>query len=543
LILLDPWWAFNGPFRDGWIYTGYFLHAPRYLAHELPEYYFGSRLSLWLPGYLAHHFLPLLAANVALRLGLCWLALGAFYGVARRLCGRRPALLAAMAMGCSPFFLLSMGWNYSDGFGIACWLAALWITIRVSLGELPDGAFFLAGALAALMVVANLFYLVLLPFLLWYALAVEAPRPLGAWAERVGWTLAGAVSAVAGLSAVGHALGGPWAFWRSSLRFAFRYATQAKHPVFDATWTWLWGAGWLVLPAAVIAGGFLDRRATSSRFHSRVAVAQLAALFGVLFLVQTLARSPMLQLVYYASLLLPLTFLALASELPQDAAAEWSSPAWAGAGLPLVGAATLPVIPVEPQRWGMAAMLALSAIAVLALGPWQRRRGALALGVGALCALFWLQRAATPVVARMTWGDDPPGTFAQVVAAAAAIDAVGRDTRVWYDLEGPDGRLHDCVAALLNMWPRMVGLDFPRLDFPGGPDGAPLVDGMHIAVLSARPDSFAQARATLRRYGLDLRELPSQRVLGPRSGFWLRFGVIETQGRNGEPGRPVAKER
>src|ERR1700734_3112403 len=110
-------WLFDGPTRDAWIYYRYFRFARIYLRESGLETYYASRLSVVLPGYFLRHLLPPLAANALLHLALYGCALAGFYVAARLWCGRRAALLAALALGGNRFFLFEIGTNYVDGFG------------------------------------------------------------------------------------------------------------------------------------------------------------------------------------------------------------------------------------------------------------------------------------------------------------------------------------------------------------------------------------------------------------------------------------------
>ncbi len=67
---------------DPWVYTGFFLSLPSFLR-MFPETYYGSRLSVLLPGFLAHGMFPPLVASYVLHLTLYCLLLSATYGLVR----------------------------------------------------------------------------------------------------------------------------------------------------------------------------------------------------------------------------------------------------------------------------------------------------------------------------------------------------------------------------------------------------------------------------------------------------------------------------
>jgi hypothetical protein len=173
---LRPRWLFDGPGADPWIYYGYFRFARIYLHEAWAEYY-SSRLSVILPGFLAHRALPPLAANAALHLALYACAVGAFFLAARAYAGRRGALLAAVVLGSQPFFLNAVGSNYVDGFGMTYFLPALAALAGAAAGH-PGAKLLLAaaGACAVAIVSANLFYTIYLPLLAAHFLVLDRSR-------------------------------------------------------------------------------------------------------------------------------------------------------------------------------------------------------------------------------------------------------------------------------------------------------------------------------------------------------------------------------
>src|SRR5262245_29140689 len=234
-------------YHDSWMYFGYFRDLSGHMT-GFADYYYSTRLSVILPGWAAHSLLPPVAANHALHLAVYYAAVFAAYAGLCELAGRRAALLAAVGLGGHPFFLMAVGWDYADGFGIAYWLLAACLLTRAGVGPNWRRNCFLAGACAAALVVANVTYGLLIP-----------PLALIAWAAnrsgRRHGLLPGAVAFAAGglaafglLSAVYARYTGDWWLPGPSLRCARLYG-GVPNPFRAEGWGWLARAGWLWLPA------------------------------------------------------------------------------------------------------------------------------------------------------------------------------------------------------------------------------------------------------------------------------------------------------
>ncbi len=130
LLLLDRNWPFASLFHDPWIYVGHALDPWDMLAKFNGDYharfYYSSRLGIILPLAAAHAILPALAANFLVRLVLFEVSVLCVFDVLRKCIGRKTGLLAAFILGANFFFLDAIGRDYSDGFGVAYLLAAIW---------------------------------------------------------------------------------------------------------------------------------------------------------------------------------------------------------------------------------------------------------------------------------------------------------------------------------------------------------------------------------------------------------------------------------
>ncbi len=598
---LRPRWLFDGPGADPWIYYGYFRFARIYLHEAWAEYY-SSRLSVILPGFLAHRALPPLAANAALHLALYACAVGAFFLAARAYAGRRGALLATVVLGSQPFFLNAIGSNYVDGFGMTYFLLAL-AALAGAAAARPGAKLLLAaaGACAVAIVSANLFYTIYLPLLAAHFLVLDRRGARQRLLPAAAWAAAGGALAFVGFDAAGWLWGhGSKFFLAPTLRWLADFARRPslfKHPVS------LWGptADWLIFPVIVLAASVAvvcrhwivtsgdggppadpgnagdpghsgdPRRGRARRLAAwlagREGFAQLQylAFFAAMAGVQLQSHGITLEYRYYADLLLPPACLALAVQLAPlvdglaPRAFGWLA-AGASALLALAGAGALPLRPFVALTAAVdlrvlpialpAALGAAAVVAVVAIVP--RPRGAAALAAAAAVILSLAASSLAGVAAgRVFRGDAAAALYDDSIASFAQIDRTltllsRRDPtlrlRLWYNRNDPGpATFFESVACAWRMCDRMVTDSFP--DAAGGRmcDSQPLRAGMKLAVLSrmAPPAAAAAATRSLAALGLAARGVVTAAVPGPVRFTLLFLETASPRAAPGPPGKPA----
>jgi hypothetical protein len=563
LLAVNSRWIWSGVERDPWIYYGYFRFARIYL-HDFDTLYFSSRLSVILPGYLARHLLPAVPANLALHLALYWTALFALWGVLRSLYGHTTALLTVTACGVHPAFLLSIGRNLVDGFGLTYALLGLCFLTLAAQGRAWRAWQFLAGGAVAALVVANLFFGLSGAFLVAYFVGLGMAcrrrpilrsaggrqpilrsaggrRPLwrsAGWRRLVGrsaaWFALGGGAALGTLALVGHFWGGGrLLFLAATVEFLRDFLA---HPsIFKRPYSaWLGGAVWLVFPALVLGG------AVAMLWHGRGSPSPLrfvqvlyCAFFAAMLAVQLTQHGVTLQFDYYASMLLPFAFIALGGQLAPVVAELPARRVW---GLALA-IAVLGIAAAFTASWsgGFAAGSSLALLVPLCLGlglvvvPAAGRRGLLPalflLGSLALSQAVVAQRALAPRGGPWT---DQAGTFLQLDRSLSALRDLDPSLhlRLWYDDREPAWKFFDTLASTVMLCPRLLTTHFP--DAAGGRtcDGQQLGPGVKVAVLSARPEAGDLASAALRAIGLGCRRLGERSIPGPAT-FHMTF--LETE--------------
>ncbi len=543
LLAIDSDWIYSGPHRDAWIYYGYFQNAI-YLLRRFQDLYYSSRLAVILPGFVLHHLLSPLAANLLLHLAVYWAAVLSFYLGVKRMFGARVALLTGLALGCHPYLLREVGWNYVDGFGIAYFLVALLlVTLAV---ESPSWRSLLlaAGAMVTAIVSTNFFYAVYLPILVGHFVVLnrqhERRIPLLGGAL---WASLGAAGLFVFFGCFTRGLGKDFFYLRSSLSFAA--GTVGTPSIFRAdAYRWLPDAVWLVLPTVALLGGaILLGRAwfdSSLRRNRLLLWSQIQFLYlALLMLLLQFAGRPVLQHFYYPTLLIPGAFLALAGQVAQMKGElpprRFVALAAAVALLqiiplcvPLVRALS-PMSTVFPSTVLLALPLGLGSVLALA----RKSIGERAI----LCAFLCL--ALSQLLVRQggsifwnfeKYGNDGQGLFLQMSHAVIAIESFdpSQNARLWYDQDEKEGQVYDAVASAFLLCPRMINLDFPNFPDARMCDGVPLGPGVPIAILSADPAAFEKADAAIRGIGLSSHLLKREEIEGPSHGFtitYLRTGV------------------
>lgn len=534
ILVLDHQWIFPGAQRDAWIYLGYFKAAPEWIK-AFPEAYFGSRLSVILPGFLLHSLLPTLAAHLLLHLALAELALLSFYGVARELFGRPTALLATICLGCQPFFLFSVGENYVDGFGIAYFLAALLAATAAARGQWKPGLL-AAGALGAAVVTANLYYVIYLPVVAVHFIVLNRTASRRPLLQSFVFATAGASGTFLAFSIVNRIMGGRFLFLIPSTAFATTLVKSAN-PFWIPPATWLPHATWLVFPAMVLLGALVT--VISLRIHPRKEPTGPVLYTQVLFigfLAMMFASFPLnatgvFQHYFYASLMLPLAALAIAGQLSlaRDRDPRRSLHfAWI-AGVVLVAS-----FAITTPKSLLAHQGPIVLVPLLAFLP------AIAVVISRMTdtaarLVFVLSLAASSIAARDLFhhrgdfdrfGGDRARIFLQLDRSVSAYRSFDRSGALffWFDQAEEKGLLFDMIAATSLSGSRIVSMGFPLFG-PGGvtANGTPVAPGMRIVVLSARETAWPEAEEAIRSLSLRARRLHEDLIEGAAGPFRMIF--------------------
>lgn len=522
VLALLPWlvlavssgWIYN-PLGDidPWIYFGYFLNYPRYVAALFPDLYYGTRLSWILPGYCLNALFDPMTAKYILHVGFYYLAIFSLYHLLRKEAGARSALVVAVLFGTHSYFLRAIGWDYVDGAGITYNLFALLCVARAAVSRRPGSWLVAGGAAAAAMFYCNAFlavFLPLLPALYFYrvhrGLTLASARAMLRFAL---WFGLGAVLVSLLFGLVNCAVDGGFWFYGPSLQFI---AGSSKRSVSTPILSWIARGYWLAFPLIAGLGSIsylithIRRRTFLNRDLKLFYVLQYLACLSFMIAWHAVGGAG-LQWSYYTSYLLPSAFLAVGCMLAPHLE-RW--PAWAYwlflaavtfgfvTGLGMISTNTAIRV-----RW--AGWLTVSVCVGVGLILNNFLRGRWQISVLVLGGLWLCQ-----IGFQMPFDQgNHPAELARIVESTKFIlqNAGENAPGFWYyrsERFGPEfNAIHSCY---LLGW-SMISPHFPALE-----PNSPLKAGAEGVILSSRDDALQQADRTLNEIHLKARTLDARRI-------------------------------
>jgi len=513
-------------FIDPWIYFGYFLD----LTHHLQTWrtgYFAGRLSWILPGFLAYRWLPPLLAARVLHVAFYWIAVISLYLILKNTVGRRAALLSALLMGCYSYFLWAIGWDYVDGAALTYVLLTLCVLTYAAKSARPRRLLMVSGAAFGAGIYCQFFLISFAPLFALYHWLAKREYGRNVLAPSLRPFLHGLLGITLLFALINLLLrAAPLFFIFPSLSAAGKLAVR-DNPWLNSSYNWITGAAWLLFPAVTLFGALLSVNARRSASTSSRGFRSLWQLYFVLsafvMLAWQLLGQPVLQLVYYTSLLIPATFLALGSQM---ASVVQGFSRWKFAVLCCCAAVLLflpfvlplhsrVLMAMQHHRLLWPECLGLAGVALMVF----QARFTRALAVLLVCAACACLSATTGT---RTWGhpgepDDPAvqkPAFLAVVDSVRAVQEIDPTDHLlfWYDVEARLGRLHRSVSSTFIWSRRLVSETFPSL---GKKLPAPHT---RIAILTVDEGALQAAEKSLRQAGLSARFLGQRTITeGPIS--------------------------
>lgn len=309
-LYAPPWYA------DAWFYLGYFRNLVEFKRHFL-GFYYGSRLSWILPGYLIHSVLSPVWANSVLHLivqSTCTLSL---FWTLRLIVGNRAAFLGTLMFSVNPWLWAATGWDYVDGAGIAYCLLAMALLTQFAKRPIKAG-FVAAGSAIAAMAYTHLFLATLAPLvILYYFGLVWIHHPADFRRSAVtfcGWAALGFGIVTVILCAVNYRLDGNFWFYAPSIMraesmakdFQFERGIFVNHEL--APWLWPGIAGCIAAFALLLSS--LRAKARFLKQPELLFCGQLLLAAAYMGFLQS-RGSTVLGHHPYASYLLPFAFLVM----------------------------------------------------------------------------------------------------------------------------------------------------------------------------------------------------------------------------------------
>jgi hypothetical protein len=483
---------------DAWYYVGLMQSLPESIRHYGSSLYQAERLGWTLPGYLLNHAVPLLAANYTLKAVYFAATVFFLFGSLRQTCGQRTALFVSALASLYSFLAHSLGANYLDGATNAYFLIAVYAANRAALGErFAALSAFVAGVAGAALLFTQFAYIVVTPLLAGYALLLRVqtdrrPKPL-LLILAIGF-LAGAATIWIAATSLYHYWGVPGRPLQVQFdlvnRLPAEFASLSRQRELLPA-----HAYWLLLPSTVVVWilaavvrAFVAGWKTALRLPS--AYWLLLSVSG-LWIGMYFVTAPWMMVPWYASFLIPVTFLALGPVIAPFVERLTSRSFWMLLGLLFCGA--FASYQLANQRsaaeaaFAAAGCLILATLLRLANRLSEDRRAATVLTLLVL-ALVSIDFATADYTVQFRNGyrntemaqyyhAPPPGaqwpvsriaTFEAAVSAAKTLRPrlSGRSYYFWYSGDDPLGMLFRSVGSMFYAWSTQDLLDerFQQID-------------------------------------------------------------------------------
>lgn len=525
-------------YLDPWYYLGFFRNLVEFKRDLFPGTYYGSRLSVILPGAALQGLFPAVTANCLLHLGVHTAATVALFLTLKWVAGVRRAFLASLLFSANPWLWSATGWDNPDGFAIAYCLMTMALLTWAALAPVRRWALVAAGMTLACLVYANLFWVTLAPLLpltylgltrLWHGTPLV--RSL---VSLCGWMGAGCAAVTIVLGTVNYSLDGHFFFYAPSVLEALNL--HGVGPRWDSPWQGYAPAPWLWLAAvaaiAAVAGLVAQRR--TWREASNAAAVLFAAQFwcALAWMAYTQAHgNAVLGIYYYACFLLPFGFLVIGTWFwpGVDALGTWAYLLTCVAGAAIYALAWL------AGTTGVASRLphaGLAGAVILAASFAARRRAG-----GAILSLLGFGLLLAPGIALRYGGLEPHQfrrQYESIIHARSRIEAVrqGHAVRFWYD--GKDRAMPDGTAlSSTYLWSASLVAE----SFSPSPCDAELVPSTILAVISADPAhgwEFAQSTLAGCWNGRGLRAVPVESDVIDRGSYRYTLSLLRVEPIPGE---------
>ena len=485
-------------FVDSWLYLGFFRNFLDFKRYLFTDTYYASRMSWILPGWLVNQVFSPEAANYVLHLSVFYLFVFSLYFAVSRLAHRRAALVAALTGGFYPYLWRAAGSDYVDGAGIAYYMAGFALLTRAAFSQRRRMSLMLAGGFAAAAIHTNLFWCVPASLLAMHYCAmamIQTKEWRRAISDLLLWYPAGFLALTGFLAAINFwVVGYPW-FYMASIRFLRSSGTVSRYAHYGP-FGWPLHQ-WLKYPLVTLAGAFpitavrLWQSRSRKNLQAVLVVAHLGLLFAIFAAFEGRGTS-VLTLEYYASYLIPLTFLALGVTLPSMEMPQ-AFTGWMIALTGALGCAWWLYSSPIPKEWTVASVLPVILCIVIA-GLLRYQPGAAVASVIGLGLLNYSVRAHPG-----SGPTDRREAFQRLMQAGSRIEFQrrGRPLRFWYDLQEPSGTEFRALGSIYLNEYSLISERFPVL-----PDDRDLEPGVLLIMPTNRTDVPARALDALKRKGL-----------------------------------------
>jgi hypothetical protein len=541
LLISNTNWTFNPPLSiDPWLYNGFFVRFEQHLK-AFAETYYATRLSWIIPGYIIYNLFPPIVANYVLHLAVYYIATLSLYLTLKLTISPKTALFTAVLMGCHPYFFGATGWDYVDGAGIAYYLFTILMLTCGALLPCWKPFLLMAGIACGATVYTNITWIGLMPTLIiYYYLLNRFHRrnsiPFSIFLFGIGILF---VSGLLGV--INYSINQRFFFFLPSILVAKNLSSQANPWALD--WrSWLPRASWLLLPTFVFLGSiwrlFLIRKklSKSESLNPNLPVFQVCCVAnGIAMLIIQIMGTPVLQISYYASYLIPFTFLALGSMLNFGIRRFKSY----NLALLTIGITSLTVLLLNDSSnvfKTVALLLCLFVVGACLLNQYINGKQLTPSGLAFLVVLLGIYISANvhylifyfqvsdfqflalkskPEVSQTIRRTSPQETFLATMKTQALLKEIDPKVELMFWYNAREATVYISIASS-NLWGyRLIGENFPSLNSPA--DNPQSMDlkvikerlkrVSKIMIMSQQPNALEQAKNSLNQVGFDAKFL------------------------------------
>ncbi|MCL4254761.1 MAG: hypothetical protein KJ043_13425, partial [Anaerolineae bacterium] len=295
---------------DDYIYLGYQTEMPRYTDwFPAANRYFGERVSWIAPTYPIRQIFSPIVANFIIHLGVYYVAIFSIYGVIQRLTHPNTAILTVLLMGHYPPFMRAVGWDYVDGFILACISLGLFFITQACYSANRHRLYLIgAGMMCMLVITSNIFYGVYMPIVILFALWLNHQHQRHAIIRCAFWMIFGGLVVYVLEGIYYNSLTGNWLTFTHSLTFSqskfgdvqFQYINNVNFLKIFPTWHLL------PIITLIITSVSILRKDKSPHLYP-VSVLLIGS-YSVLLIWEGFGHQ-FLRYLFYSSILIPMTFI------------------------------------------------------------------------------------------------------------------------------------------------------------------------------------------------------------------------------------------
>lgn len=527
---------------DAWLYLGYCRNFVQYVSELFPKTYYASRLGFIIPGIVSYTLFPPVIANIVLHLFFFYLATFSIFYTVRAFFGVYPAVLAALLMGGYSFFQNAVGSDNPDGAGLSYFALSIALTTKAIQAKIPKYWLLLAGIASAAMVHSHFFlvcYLFSCPLIYVFIRPHIFPEPLKKRLAEVSVRIAvGFVLLTFIFGLFNYACGGLFLFFMPSISFGRSYVSEIN-PWKAETYSWIEHASWLLMACLAVVFSIYILLRYRFRSHSlkEIAASWIALnhlLLWFLMVVWEIRGTPVLQYTYYASYLIPSTFIIMGVMLASflNFKTDYGPSKWIYIALALVGVLLIPNTHWLSQLWTHCGIeirgtpviwLVFTAICIMCISlqlfRW-RAQARLALTLSFICYIL--------LICGSPRSENGFGAYSRIISCCEIAEKTlaGRKPRFWYDKDEIMGPEFASMASVYLWGWSLINETFPSEHSTLHGHAKTRCNGGDVLIVpSARNDAFCRALAALSKLGFSGRLLMAAPITGGRENYILN--VIE----------------